>query len=72
MTAPEYTHARPENPGQEAKKDDDWHMSPCKQDHRDVGARQAALRTTTHALKRSKRPRLRSFRKVKRNRPTSK
>lgn len=36
MTAPAYPPERPEHP--EATSDDDWHMNPCKQDHRDVGA----------------------------------
>lgn len=38
MTAPDYPPARPEYPEPEATKDDDWHMNPCKQGHRDVGA----------------------------------
>ena len=38
MTAPAYPPARPEYPEPEATKDDDWHMNPCKQGHRDVGA----------------------------------
>jgi hypothetical protein len=38
MTAPAYPPARPEYPEPEATEDDDWHMNPCKQGHRDVGA----------------------------------
>ena len=38
MTAPAYPPARPEYPEPESIKDDDWHMNPCKQGHRDVGA----------------------------------
>ncbi|WP_339494612.1 hypothetical protein [Pseudomonas sp. RA_105y_Pfl2_P56] len=38
MTAPAYPPARPEYPESESAKDDDWHMNPCKQGHRDVGA----------------------------------
>jgi hypothetical protein len=38
MTAPAYPPARPEYPEPESVKDDDWHMNPCKQGHRDVGA----------------------------------
>jgi hypothetical protein len=38
MTAPAYPPARPEYPEPESAKDDDWHMNPCKQGHRDVGA----------------------------------
>ncbi|WP_435036892.1 hypothetical protein [Pseudomonas neuropathica] len=38
MTAPAYPPARPEYPEPEATKDYDWHMNPCKQGHRDVGA----------------------------------
>ncbi|WP_460163626.1 hypothetical protein [Pseudomonas sp. S2_F03] len=36
MTAPAYPPERPEYP--EATSDDEWHMNPCKQGHRDVGA----------------------------------
>ena len=38
MTAPAYPPERPEYPEPESIKDDDWHMNPCKQGHRDVGA----------------------------------
>ncbi|MEI7050637.1 hypothetical protein WCL09_09620 [Pseudomonas koreensis] len=38
MAAPEYPPARPECPEPEPDGDADWHMSPCKQGHRDVGA----------------------------------
>lgn len=38
MAAPAYPSARPEYPGNESAKNDDWHMNPCKQGHRDVGA----------------------------------
>lgn len=38
MTAPAYPPARPEYPEPESVMDDDWHMNPCKQGHRDVGA----------------------------------
>ena len=38
MTAPAYPPARPEYPDPELTKDDDEHMNPCKQGHRDVGA----------------------------------
>lgn len=38
MTAPAYPPARPEYPEPESGMDDDWHMNPCKQGHRDVGA----------------------------------
>jgi len=36
MTAPAFPPERPEYP--EPTSDDDWHMNPCKQGHRDVGA----------------------------------
>ncbi|WP_460318092.1 hypothetical protein [Pseudomonas ogarae] len=36
MKAPAYPPERPEYP--EPTSDDDWHMNPCKQGHRDVGA----------------------------------
>jgi hypothetical protein len=38
MTAPAYPPARPEYPEPDSPMDDDWHMNPCKQGHRDVGA----------------------------------
>jgi hypothetical protein len=38
MTAPAYPPARPEHPEPQATKDDEWHIYPCKQGHRDVGA----------------------------------
>ncbi|WP_256575988.1 MULTISPECIES: phage scaffolding protein [unclassified Pseudomonas] len=38
MAAPAYPPARPEYPELEPDADDDWHMNPCKQGHRDVGA----------------------------------
>ncbi|WP_434590181.1 hypothetical protein M1D58_09735 [Pseudomonas sp. R4-76] len=38
MKAPAYPPARPEYPEPESGMDDDWHMNPCKQGHRDVGA----------------------------------
>lgn len=38
MTAPAYPPARPEYAEPEATKHDDWHMNPCNQGHRDVGA----------------------------------
>ncbi|WP_259699482.1 hypothetical protein [Pseudomonas fluorescens] len=40
MAAPAYPPARPEYPDPEPEPgaDDDWHMNPCKQGHRDVGA----------------------------------
>jgi len=38
MTAPAYPPARPEYPEVEPIANDDWHMNPCKQGHRDVGA----------------------------------
>ncbi|WP_236170462.1 hypothetical protein [Pseudomonas parakoreensis] len=37
MAAPGYPPTRPEYPEPELG-DDDWHMNPCKQGHRDVGA----------------------------------
>jgi len=38
MAAPAYPPARPEYPEPEPDADADWHMNPCKQGHRDVGA----------------------------------
>lgn len=39
MSADAYPPARPEYPEIDAAlSDDDWHMNPCKQGHRDVGA----------------------------------
>ena len=38
MAAPAYPPARPEYPEPELDADADWHMNPCKQGHRDVGA----------------------------------
>jgi len=38
MAAPAYPPARPEYPDIESDQNDDWHMNPCKQGHRDVGA----------------------------------
>ncbi|ANI00986.1 hypothetical protein A8L59_16710 [Pseudomonas koreensis] len=38
MAAPAYPPARPEYPEPEPDADADWHMTPCKQGHRDVGA----------------------------------
>jgi len=39
MAAPAYPPARPEYPDPAPEPDaDDWHMNPCKQGHRDVGA----------------------------------
>jgi len=37
MAAPAYPPTRPEYPEPELG-DDDWHMNPCKQGHRDIGA----------------------------------
>jgi arginyl-tRNA--protein-N-Asp/Glu arginylyltransferase len=38
MTADAYPPARPEYPTDADIADADWHMNPCKQGHRDVGA----------------------------------
>lgn len=38
MAAPAYPPARPEYPEPEPDADAEWHMNPCKQGHRDVGA----------------------------------
>jgi hypothetical protein len=38
MTASAYPPARPEYPDHESAQNADWHMNPCKQGHRDVGA----------------------------------
>ncbi|EPL03930.1 hypothetical protein [Pseudomonas sp. CF161] len=38
MAAPAYPPARPEYPDLEPDQNAEWHMNPCKQGHRDVGA----------------------------------